>query len=313
MLGGLLVYFTLSTTAFAEEGGSGHYLPGSMASFPDAVSPTETFVVRYNLVYYDASVAAQRAIPIAGQATLGADVQTWAQGATVFWRPPIELGGPWSYAMSMTIPYVSLDVSGTVVAGPGITVNRADSVSAVGDIVLMPLMLNYKVSDDVAWNFRVAAYAPTGSYEVGALANTGKNFWTVEPTMAFMYFGQKSGREFDAFLGADFNEKNSATDYQSGTQVHLEVTAAQHCPFKSGVAGAGLTGFWYEQVSGDSGSGATFGDFMARDIGGGPVVSYIKKIGKSELLSELKWLHEFETKNRPEGDTVFLKVLYKFY
>jgi hypothetical protein len=66
-------------------------------------------------------------------------------------------------------------------------------------------------------------------------------------------------------------------------------------------------------VTANSGSGATLGDFKARDLGVGPVASYIVKVGGRDLLSELKWLHEFGTQNRPEGSTVFLKVLYKFY
>jgi hypothetical protein len=38
----------LPAVALAEEGGSGHYLPGSMASFIDVVPPTETFLARLN-------------------------------------------------------------------------------------------------------------------------------------------------------------------------------------------------------------------------------------------------------------------------
>lgn len=34
--------------AVAEGGGSGHYLPGSIASFIDAVPLDETFIVRFN-------------------------------------------------------------------------------------------------------------------------------------------------------------------------------------------------------------------------------------------------------------------------
>ncbi len=296
----------------AEEGGSGHYLPGSMASFIDGVSPTESFAIRYNLLSYDGSAGAQRTIPIANQVTLGADVSSVAHGLTFFWRPPVEIGERWSYAMSATIPYVTLEVEADVVTGTG-TVRRSDEVNDIGDIILMPLMLNYHVNDDINWNFRLALYAPTGDYEVGRLANTGKNFWSVEPTAAFMYFGKKNGRELSAFLGATFNEENSDTDYKSGTQMHFDVTAAQHFPAFGGLAGAGLTGSWYEQVSGDSGAGATLGDFEARTVGAGPVMSLIRKVGGHDLLAELKWIHEFEVDNRVKGDTVFLKVLYKFY
>lgn len=169
------------------------------------------------------------------------------------------------------------------------------------------------VNDDINWNFRLGIYAPTGSYEVGRLANTGKNYWTIEPAAAFMYFGRKNGRELSVFLGADFNTENSDTDYKSGTQAHLEFTAAQHFPSMGGLAGVGLTGFWYEQVNADSGAGATFGDFEARSIGAGPVISFITKLHGHDLLAELKWLHEFETERRLKGDTAFFKLLYKFY
>ena len=43
---GLLLQTSLS--AKAEEGGSGHYFPGSMASFMDGVAAQETFIARLN-------------------------------------------------------------------------------------------------------------------------------------------------------------------------------------------------------------------------------------------------------------------------
>jgi hypothetical protein len=38
-------------------------------------------------------------------------------------------------------------------------------------------------------------------------------------------------------------------------------------------------GFYYEQISGDSGSDALLGDFEGRTLGVGPVVSYVRQIG----------------------------------
>lgn len=162
------------------------------------------------------------------------------------------------------------------------------------------------------YNFRVGLYAPTGDYQKGALANEGKNFWSVEPTAAVIYLNPQTGLELSAFLGSTFNEKNSATNYKSGTQMHLETTVAQHLPLWGGGASGGLTGFWYEQVTGDSGSGATFGDFEARSCGVAPVVSYSRELGGNDFIAEFKWLHEFSVKRRPEGDTLFLKALLKF-
>jgi hypothetical protein len=147
---------------------------------------------------------------------------------------------------------------------------------------------------------------------VGRLANPGKNFWTVEPTAAVMYFGQKNGIETSLFFGMDFNTENPDTDYQSGIKAHLDGTLAQHFPLSGGLAGAGTNVFWYQQITDDSGDGATFGGFKARAHGIGPVLSYATKIAGRDLSSEVKWLQEFENQKRLEGDTVFFKVLAKF-
>jgi len=298
--------------AMAEEGGSGHYLPGSMASFIDGVPPTETFLMRVNLVYYNGSIGADKRLPIAGQTTLGASASSWAFGLTTLWRPPLDLGERWSYAMSATIPYLFMDVDVAGTSVPG-SVSRSGSTNGLGDIVLMPLMLNYNVNPDFNVNFRAGIYAPTGDYEVGRLANTGKNFWTIEPVLGLLYFGQKNGIEVSAFVGADFNTENEDTNYQSGTQFHIDGTLAQHFPWLGGLAGAGVSAYYYQQIEADSGSGATLGDFEGRTIGAGPVVSFMKKIGGHDTVFELKWLHEFETENRLKGDIVWLKAVYKFW
>ena len=310
----------LSVTSLvrAEEGGSGHYLPGSMSSFMDAVPSSETFIARYNFLYYSGSFSGNP-IPFARFVATNVNAESFASGLTLLWRPPLKLGEHWSFALSTTIPYVWLDVSGD--ATPKVTlpngmtaptVRRSDSVNGVGDIVLMPLMLNYKFTPDFSMNFRVGIYAPTGSYELGRLANTGKNFWTAEPTLAFMYFGQKNGREASLFVGCDFNSENQDTNYKSGDQFHIDGTLAQHLPLAGGLAGVGVTGYWYQQITGDSGVGANLGNFEGRTAGLGPVISYAHKIGKVDTLAELKWLHEVETKNRLQGDYIWLKVIFKF-
>ena len=312
----LLLLALLPGLAMAEEGGSGHYFPGSMASFIDGVPPTETLITRVNLIYYKGSIDAGMPLPIGGQTALGVDAASWGFGLTLLWRPPLDLGDRWSYALSATIPYLLMDVSGdvntTLPSGASASVHRSSSTNALGDIVLMPLMLNYNIHPDFNLNFRVGAYAPTGSYEVGRLANTGKNYWTIEPVLGLMYFGQKNGFEASAFFGVDFNTENKDTNYKSGTQFHIDGTLAQHFPWLGGLAGVGVSAYYYKQVTGDSGSGATLGDFKGKTVGLGPVVSYTRKIGGHDTAFELKWLHEFETENRLEGDIVWLKAVYKF-
>ena len=140
----------------------------------------------------------------------------------------------------------------------------------------------------------------------------GKNYWTFEPAASLSYVSSKRGLELTAFAGMDFNTENHKTDYQSGTQFHLDVTIAEHLPLLGGLFGIGANGFYYQQISGDSGSGATLGDFKGRTVGIGPVLSYVTKAWGKDLAAELKWLPEIEVKNRLEGDYIWFKLAMAF-
>lgn len=300
-------------TAVAEEGGGGHYLPGSIASSVDATLTDPAFVVRLNVIEYDGEVNQGITVPIAGLAAVDADVDLSVIGLTLAWRPQWSPSEDLSFAMSATLPYVDLTVTATVVdESRTISVQRSENDSAIGDAILMPLMLNYKINDFWRTDFRLAFYAPTGSYSVGSLANTGKNYWSTEPTVGLFYNNPKKGREFTVFGGMTFNQENPDTDYRSGTQAHVESTFVQHFPLLGGLGGIGATGYYYQQITGDSGDGATFGDFKGRTAGIGPVFSYIKPLKSMAIVAELKWLHEFDVKRRPEGDYLYFKLLAKF-
>ncbi len=250
-----------SSPAVAEEGGSGHYFPGSISDFADAVPASPTFIVRYNQIYYSGAAGANKPIPIGGTTALGLVATSWGEGLTLVWRPSIDMGKHWSYAMSATIPFMQMSVSASAVVpiptGNGTntltTVARTGTRNALGDVVLMPLMINYAVNPNFSVNGRAAVFVPTGDYGVGRLANTGKNYTTLEPELGLQYFGQKNGHEAVLYTGFDFNTINSATQYQSGTQFHLDGTLAQHLPLFKGLAGIGVNPFYYTQLTGDSG------------------------------------------------------------
>jgi hypothetical protein len=107
---------------------------------------------------------------------------------------------------------------------------------------------------DLKWQTTFGVYAPTGSFARGALANIGKNYWTVEPGGAVSYISSKYGFELTAFTGFDFNTENGAIDYQTGDQFYLDGTIAQHLPLLGGFIGVGADGFFYQQITGDGGA-----------------------------------------------------------
>ena len=295
--------------AHAEEGGTGRYVPGSIASFVDGTPMLPTLVARLNGLYYRGSF--DLALPIAGLGPANVDAESYVAGLTLAWRPPIALPTNFSYAASVILPYVWVEVSGDVTTG-GTPRRVTSQVDAFGDLVMAPAMFNYAVARDFHLDLRCLIYAPTGDYEVGRLANTGKNFWTFGPILGLLYFGQKNGLEASVFAGLDFNTENDDTAYLSGTQLHLDGTLAQHFPVLGGLVGAGVSGLWYQQITGDSGAGATFGDFKGQTAGIGPAISYACKVAGKDLVVELKWLHELDTTRRLEGDYLWLKAVLKF-
>jgi len=306
----LTAAMALTSPLRAEEGGAGHYMPGTTASFIDALPGHPAFAIESVFTFYQADVSASRQLPVGGLRTFGLDATAYANSLVAFYQTPLELFGG-LYAAGTAIPIVWMEAEAQV-AGPLGTVNQRDTASGLGDITIIPFMLGWTNGPDLKYDVRFNVYLPTGDYDVGALANVGKNYWTFEPMVSVSYLSTKIGLEISAFAGVDFNTENEDTDYQTGTQFHLDATIAQHLPLFGGVAGVGANGFYYQQITGDSGSGATLGDFEGRTVGVGPVLSYLRQFGKTTLAAEVKWLPELDTEHRLQGDYVWFKLAFLF-
>ena len=61
-------------------------------------------------------------------------------------------------------------------------------------------------------------------------------------------------------------------------------------------------------MTGDSGHGATLGDFEGTDIGVGPVVTVIHTTSKYNFSSQVKWLPDLQVNNRLRGNAVWVSV-----
>jgi hypothetical protein len=291
----------------AEEGGGGHYAPGAVASFADALPGAPGWAVGNYFMYYDAGAAATRSLPLGGLIAFDLSTRAYADSVLAFYETPLTLLGG-KYTVGLGVPYVSLEVDGKVTGPRGNIIAMHDSASGLGDITLYPFMVAW-VKGDLKYDVRLGIYAPTGDYEVGRLANLGKNYWTVEPMVSASWISSKRGIEVSAYAGVDFNTENPDTDYKSGSVFHVDATLAQHVPLgKLGIAGLGANVFVYEQLTGDSGAGATLGFFEGRTAGIGPVLSLITKVGGADLVAELKWLPEMDVKNRVKGDYIWFKL-----
>jgi len=304
LLTSIAAFTLLTSLVSAEEGGSGHYAPGATADFIDTLPGKPVFVFADAFTYYHGE--ATPPIDFAGNTTLNAHATLYADSIFALYETPWTLLGG-NYAAGTVIPYVWLNVNANVKVGP-LTPKKSDYTDGLGDIQLLPFILGWTNSMDMKYDVRLGVYAPSGSYEKGQLANAGRNYWTFEPAISYSWLSTKIGTEFTIFSGFDINTENDATQYRSGTSFHLDGTVAQHLPLFDGIAGLGVEGFVYEQITADSGSGATLGSFEGHTYGVGPVVSYVHKIGKVDFAGEVKWLQEVDVQNRLQGDYIWVKL-----
>ncbi|MGA9912569.1 MAG: transporter [Paraburkholderia sp.] len=302
--------------AGAEEAGSGHYQPGATSSFIDMLPDRgpSTFAYLNAFTYYHGSTGASRDLELGGQ--IAANVKGTASADTsifLYQAPWTLLGG--QYGAALAVPYIWMDVTATLL----LTTRRGRTFSRLargtdnsfGDIQLLPVMFGWE-QGDLKWQGTFGIYAPTGNFEKGALANIGKNYWTFEPGAAASYLSSKYGFELTAFTGFDFNTENGTTNYQTGDQFYLDGTLAQHLPLLGGFVGAGANGFFYQQITGDSGSGARLGGFEGMTAGVGPAVSYAYSVGDLDVAAEFKWLPEISVSNRLNGNTLWFKLAVSF-
>lgn len=300
----------LGTPADAEEGGAGHYVPGAFATLID-VPPTDPGLLLQALYLgFTGSVNAGAELPVAGRITAGLDATVNAVTVGAIYTLEQKILGAY-YTFGAYIPIIDEHVTATVIGPRGRATSLSDSATGIGDITLIPAMLAWK-HGDVQVSVAAPVFAPTGTFDVGRLANPGLNYWTVDPTLALSYSGATNGFNASLFAGMTVNSENPATDYRSGSAIHLEASLQQLLPAGPGFMGLGVNGFMYEQVTDDSGPGARLGALRGRSVGVGPVIDYVLPVKGSTALIEGRWLHELDTRNRLEGDYFWVKAVWQF-
>jgi hypothetical protein len=290
----------------AGEGGVSHVMPGANATMVDLPPTAPGWFFKPMYVNYRGDTTAKLPTAVGIVANAEATTNTIALGGGYGFEQEV-LGA--HYGVAAFVPYSWVDISADTAALGGKRIQN--SVSGVGDVTVVPVLMAWK-SGDVQYDFLLPIYAPTGSYKVGRLGNTGLNYWTFDPIVGVSYNNAKSGFNAAAHLGYAMNTENGDTQYKSGNVLHLDASVQQIFPLGSGLANIGAEAWYFDQVTCDSGAGATLGCFKGRTAGIGPVLGYIQPIGQQRMIFELKWLPELETKKRLNGDYIWAKMVYKF-
>ena len=297
----------LSALAGATEGGIGRPITGQqITSFAGVIPPTPGLLFSVSSVYYQGDMGGSRQFPQGGaiNAGLDAEVSYNLANLTYVWNTG---PGRWNFASAIGLPFqythIQVDVSGLRQRV------RTDRSTQFADILVTPIAAGYHFSETEHLSLALPIYAPTGSYDPQRLANAGQNTWTFSPTLAFTRLGG-GGAEFTMMTALDFYTRNDDTNYKSGTTFRLE--GIWTTAIAEGWA-LGAVGGWIEQVQKDSGPVADFfGGFKGPAVGAGPILNWGGKLGQQRASLSLRWVHDFEAKNRPKGNGVNLSVNLPF-
>ncbi|MGR9210209.1 SphA family protein [Rhizobium leguminosarum] len=247
--------------------------------------------------------------PRGGDIDLGIDGHgdLFAFGPTYTFDQPF-LGGQASFSVLAIAGRnnASVDATLTGPAGGTISGSRSESLTAFGDV--LPQFT-------VKWNNGTNNYMtylmgliPVGSYDPDRLANLGLGHGAIDVGTGYTYLNPATGLEFSIVGGLTYNFENPDTDYQNGIDGHIDWAASQ---FLNEQVHVGLVGYAFQQLTGDSGDGATLGDFKSRVFSVGPQVGYKFKAGDTtDGYVNLKGYYEFGAKNRAEGWNVWLTVAF---
>jgi len=311
--------FLPSLPAKAAEDAKGFYLLGSNTTLSGISPPPGTYLTSLKYGYSgDATGAVANSIGLVdlGNLSLEADLRV---DADIFIEIPYLLtvlprkilGGYLGLGVMFPVGYqdISVDVDALV----NLTLPNGTSLMAQRSLTLNDDTLSF--GDPVAlaqlgwhrgnWHWRIAGLLniPIGDYHETDIANMGFNRWAVDTHAAVTWLDPMRGHEISVTAGFTFNGENPDTNYKTGTEFHVEWALMQN--FSKSFA-VGLAGYYYQQASGDSGPGATLGPFKGETTAIGPNINYSFEFRQIPVSTSFRWYHEFDTKNRLEGDAVYL-------
>jgi hypothetical protein len=313
---GFVANAVLPNKSFADENGISFWIPGqfgSLAALP--AQPGWSFAT----IYYHTSVKAGGAVAAGREITIGqvprtanvnlnvdlkarADLQFLVP--TYTFETPV-LGGQLALSMANSIGYNSnVSIDGTLTTPLGTRQGGIDD-SRAGFSDLYP-MATLKWHDGVHnYMTYVTGDIPVGTYDPTRLANFGIGHAAIDGGVGYTYLDLKTGHEFSVVTGLTYNFKNTNTDYQNGVDWHLDWGMSK---FLSKQLHIGAIGYFYQQLTDDSGAPPILGNTKSAVIGVGPQIGYLFPVGEMHGYVNVKGYYEFDSTYRPKGWNTWLTL-----
>ena len=278
-----IVLLGFAVAGRATENGGGAYVNGAEGFLAGAVPPPGNYFLNYFVFYSAGEFKGPNAPPGDFNVAVTADVLRYihVSDKKIF-------GGFWGW--HVCVPLVNTDVT---------LVGQNYNKFALGDIIVDPVLISWH-SKNYHSAVGVDVFVPTGEYDATNPASPGRNYWTFEPIYAFTFVSDKNF-EVSAKIMYDINTKNSTTNYTSGQEFHFDYAVGQR--IKN--ATVGLAGYYYQQMTKDTGTGAAPNGNKGKVFAIGPQV----KIDAGNKMFYITYDKEFAVENRPEGGVFWLKFV----
>jgi hypothetical protein len=221
------------------------------------------------------------------------------------------LGG--NYGASVLIAFASSKIEGSLVS--------TNSSLAFTDMYIQPVQLGWKTKQ-ADFSFGYALYLPTGKYEEGGTDNAGLGMWTNEFSGGTtVYFDPKKEWNFSALFSYALNSKKKNTMDNSikvGNLLSIEggLGKTWYKPVKENplpmIINAGVVYYIQFKTTDDKmdipALGTTPIDLSGKDhiYALGAETNVFIPLIKSSV--GLRWLNEFDAKNRTEGNSFFITL-----
>ncbi|KYH01807.1 transporter [Bradyrhizobium sp. DOA1] len=291
-------------TALADAGGLSFWLPGTFGSLAAVPAvPGWSYASIYLHLAATGGRGANFVLPGGGRGAVAVGLTDHAdalvQGITYTSALPV-LGGQAAFTVLGAPGNVGVGISGTVTGPLGNTVSgtRTDSRTTFADIFYQgTLKWNQGVHNEMVY---ITGNIPSGTYDSGRLANLSFGFVAFDVGGGYTYFDPKAGNEFSVVAGLTYSLPNRDLQYQNGIDFHLDWAASK---FLTKTVQVGVAGYYFQQITDDTGPGAVLGGFRGMSVGIGPQVGFLipKLFEGYQGYLNLKAYKDLQTQNRPNG------------
>jgi hypothetical protein len=282
--------FALAVQPHAQLPVGSHYPVGAEGIKGGSLPPPGIYLRDYNFFYTASKVDG---LPV------DIDIFAYVQAPRLIWITKQQILGA-NYGMDIIVPFAYKNVSAPF--GSGDKFNLAD-------IQVEPLLLSWHFQKfDVAAGY--AVWVPSGNFDASTplnyLTSPGNGYWSHMLTLGGVWYPDEKKTWAVSLLNRyEICHEQDQTRVTPGNMVTLEWGVSKTIGHATDI---GLIGYYQQQVTDDSGTGAATS--QSHVVGVGPEISTFW--AKPGLFTSLRYVWEADAKDRPQGQTFTLTLTKRF-